>query len=112
MNRLFGSSPSKPPKSTLNDAIASVSADIGLRGLIVLSVIANRRNLSNECAIPKTDSRAASLEVKIAKLDADLGRYKSQMAKLRTGPAKVRTQCLQILDRGGLIQTASSFLTE
>jgi charged multivesicular body protein 5 len=32
----------------------------------------------------------ASIEVKIKKLDAELGRYKEQMAKLKNGPGKVR----------------------
>lgn len=39
--------------------------------------------------IAQTDSRAASIEVKIAKLDGDLLRCKDQMAKLRNGPGKV-----------------------
>lgn len=30
-----------------------------------------------------------SIEVKIKKLDAELGRYKEQMSKLRGGPGKV-----------------------
>ena len=31
----------------------------------------------------------ATIEVKIRKLDGELGRYKEQMAKLRPGPGKV-----------------------
>ncbi|KAF7332274.1 Vacuolar protein sorting-associated protein 60 [Mycena kentingensis (nom. inval.)] len=58
MNRIFGTSASKNPKPSLQDAIAS------------------------------TDSRIASIEVKIKKLDGELGRYKEQMAKLRNGPGK------------------------
>lgn len=38
----------------------------------------------------QTDVRAQSVEVKIKKLDAELGRYKEQMSKLRNGPGKVR----------------------
>ncbi|KAI0065830.1 vacuolar protein sorting-associated protein 60 [Artomyces pyxidatus] len=58
MNRIFGSSSSKKPKPSLADAIAS------------------------------TDARAGSIEVKIKKLDGELGRYKEQMSKLRNGPGK------------------------
>jgi len=58
MNRIFGTSASKKPKPSLQDAIAS------------------------------TDVRMSSIEVKIKKLDGELGRYKEQMAKLRNGPGK------------------------
>ncbi|KAF7301912.1 Vacuolar protein sorting-associated protein 60 [Mycena indigotica] len=58
MNRIFGTSASKKPKPSLQDAIAA------------------------------TDTRIASIEVKIKKLDAELGKYKEQMAKLRNGPGK------------------------
>ncbi|KAL5530590.1 VPS60 [Sanghuangporus sanghuang] len=58
MNRIFGTSGSKKPKPTLQDAIVS------------------------------TDSRVQSIEVKIKKLDTELGRYKEQMSKLRNGPGK------------------------
>ncbi|KAJ6515609.1 vacuolar protein sorting-associated protein 60 [Mycena sanguinolenta] len=62
MNRIFGSSASKKPKPTLQDAISS------------------------------TDVRMSSIEVKIKKLDGELGRYKEQMAKLRNGPGKDAVQ--------------------
>jgi len=62
MNRIFGTSASKKPKPTLQDAIAS------------------------------TDARAASIEVKIRKLDGELSRYKEQMSKLKNGPGKVAIQ--------------------
>ncbi|KAI0346822.1 hypothetical protein BDW22DRAFT_1351103 [Trametopsis cervina] len=58
MNRIFGTSASKKPKPTLQDAISS------------------------------TDTRIASIEVKIKKLDGELARYKEQMSKLRNGPGK------------------------
>jgi charged multivesicular body protein 5 len=58
MNRIFGTSGSKKPKPSLQDAIAS------------------------------TDTRVASIEVKVKKLDAELVRYKEQMSKLRNGPGK------------------------
>jgi len=43
-------------------------------------------------AIASTDNRIASIEVKVKKLDAELGRYKEQMAKLRNGPGKDAVQ--------------------
>ncbi|KAL0573118.1 Vacuolar protein-sorting-associated protein 60 [Marasmius crinis-equi] len=39
-------------------------------------------------AIAATDARAATIEVKIKKLDGELGRYKDQMSKLKNGPGK------------------------
>ncbi|CAK5279863.1 unnamed protein product [Mycena citricolor] len=62
MNRIFGSSASKKPKPTLQDAIAA------------------------------TDVRIAAIEVKVKKLDGELGRYKEQMTKLRNGPGKDAVQ--------------------
>ena len=37
----------------------------------------------------QVDSRAESIDKKIAKLDAELVKYKDQMKKMREGPAKV-----------------------
>jgi charged multivesicular body protein 5 len=42
----------------------------------------------------QTDARIGSVEVKIKKLDAELGAFKAQMAKLREGPGKVRRDVL------------------
>lgn len=39
--------------------------------------------------VSQTDARVGSIEVKIKKLDGELGRYKEQMSKLRNGPGKV-----------------------
>ena len=39
----------------------------------------------------QTDTRMASIEVKIKKLDGELARYKEQMSRLRNGPGKVRS---------------------
>jgi len=48
--------------------------------------------VSLQDAIKSTDSRISTLEVKIRKLDAELGRYRDQMAKLRNGPGKEAVQ--------------------
>jgi charged multivesicular body protein 5 len=58
MNRIFGTSASRKPKPSLQDAISS------------------------------TDARMSSIEVKVKKLDGELARYKEQMSKLRNGPGK------------------------
>jgi hypothetical protein len=51
----------------------------------------------------KTDSRMASIEVKVKKLDGELARYKEQMSKLRNGPGKVRFRCLMMLSDSALL---------
>jgi len=77
MNRIFGSSASKKPKPTLQDAISS------------------------------TDTRMQSVEVKIKKLDAELGRYKEQMSKLRNGPGKdaIQQRALRTLKQKKLYES-------
>jgi len=62
MNRIFGSNSRAKPGPSLTDAIHSV------------------------------DDRVSSIEVKVKKLDAELGRYKEQMSKLRAGPGKNAVQ--------------------
>ena len=48
-------------------------------------------------AIASTEARADGVEVKIRKLDGELGRYRDQMKKMRDGPGKVRTDDQPIL---------------
>ncbi|XP_012286256.1 charged multivesicular body protein 5 [Orussus abietinus] len=69
MNRLFGRTKSKEPPPNITDCIAGV------------------------------DSRADSAEKKIARLDAELKKYKDQMVKMREGPAKnaVKAKALRVL---------------
>ncbi|XP_054270221.1 charged multivesicular body protein 5-like [Macrosteles quadrilineatus] len=69
MNRIFGRGKPKEPPPNLNDVIQGV------------------------------DSRAESIEGKIAKLDAELKKYKDQMAKMREGPAKnnVKQKAIRVL---------------
>ncbi|KAG2115972.1 Snf7 family [Suillus discolor] len=76
MNRIFGSSSTKKPKSTLQDAINA------------------------------TDARVASVEVKIRKLDGELLRYKEQMSKLRSGPGKnaIQQRALRVLQQKKLYE--------
>ncbi|KAH9159991.1 vacuolar protein sorting-associated protein 60 [Lactarius sanguifluus] len=62
MNRIFGTSSSKKPQTTLQDVIT------------------------------QTDARSGAIEVKIKKLDGELARYKEQMSKLRSGPGKEAIQ--------------------
>ncbi|KAG1833479.1 Snf7 family [Suillus variegatus] len=76
MNRIFGSSSTKKPKPTLQDAINA------------------------------TDARVASVEVKIRKLDGELLRYKEQMSKLRSGPGKnaIQQRALRVLQQKKLYE--------
>jgi len=69
MNRLFGKGTPKAPPPNLNDCISSV------------------------------DDRTDSVEKKIAKLDGDLLKYKTQMKKMRNGPAKdgIKRKALMVL---------------
>lgn len=69
MNRLFGRSKPKEPGPSISDCIAGV------------------------------DARASNIEEKINKLDAELRKYKDQMAKMREGPAKnsVKQKALRVL---------------
>lgn len=69
MNRLFGRGKSKEPPPNMNDVIQGV------------------------------DSRADNIDKKIARLDAELKKYKDQMAKMREGPAKnsIKQKALRVL---------------
>uniref|UniRef100_A0A0N5AP19 Charged multivesicular body protein 5 n=1 Tax=Syphacia muris TaxID=451379 RepID=A0A0N5AP19_9BILA len=69
MRRIFGTSGKKEPPPSLSDAIANI------------------------------DSRGESIEKKIAKLDAELVKYKDEMKKMREGPGKnqVKQKALRIL---------------
>ncbi|GLG93018.1 Charged multivesicular body protein 5 [Gryllus bimaculatus] len=69
MNRLFGKGKPKEPPPNINDCIAGV------------------------------DSRADSVEKKIARLDVELKKYKDQMKKMREGPAKngVKQKAMRVL---------------
>ncbi|KZT72574.1 hypothetical protein DAEQUDRAFT_755022 [Daedalea quercina L-15889] len=84
MNRIFGTSSSKKPKPGLQDAIAS------------------------------TDTRMASIEVKVKKLDGELARYKEQMSKLRNGPGKnaIQERALRTLKQKRMYESQLAQLTQ
>uniref|UniRef100_A0A336MXA6 Charged multivesicular body protein 5 n=1 Tax=Culicoides sonorensis TaxID=179676 RepID=A0A336MXA6_CULSO len=69
MNRLFGKGKPKEPGPSITDCISSV------------------------------DTRAEGIEEKVRKLEAELKKYKDQMAKMREGPAKnsVKQKALRVL---------------
>ncbi|KAG6910934.1 hypothetical protein DXG01_005988 [Tephrocybe rancida] len=92
MNRIFGSSASRKPKPSLQDAIASVSLSIVVYILAMTSL--------------QTDARVASIEVKVRKLDAELARYKEQLGKLRNGPGKdaVQQRAMRVLKQKRLYE--------
>ena len=58
MDRLFGRGKPKEPAPNLNDCVANL------------------------------DSRGESIDKKIARLDAELVKYRDQMKKMREGPSK------------------------
>ncbi|KAF8351616.1 vacuolar protein sorting-associated protein 60 [Amanita rubescens] len=84
MNRIFGTSTSRKPKPTLQDAITT------------------------------TDNRMASIEVKIKKLDGELARYKEQMGKLRGGPGKnaIQQRALRTLRQKKLYESQLAQLNQ
>ncbi|GFZ47413.1 Uncharacterized protein JCM24511_05156 [Saitozyma sp. JCM 24511] len=57
-------------------------------------------------AISSTDTRMGSIEVKVKKLDAELGVFKAQMAKMRDGPGKnaVQARALRTLKQKRLYE--------
>ncbi|OWR44450.1 charged multivesicular body protein 5 [Danaus plexippus] len=69
MNRLFGRGKPKTPGPSITDCISSV------------------------------DARADNIEQKVQKLDAELRKYKDQMAKMREGPSKnsVKQKAMRVL---------------
>jgi len=65
-------------------------------------------------AIASTDSRIQALEVKIRKLDVELGRYKDQMSKMRPGPGKnaVQERAMRVLKQKRMYEEQMTQLTQ
>lgn len=91
MNRLFGRGKPKEPGPSISDCISGVS-------------IANlemdfERKAKILCYCFQVDTRAEGIEKKIQTLDAELRKYKDQMAKMREGPSKnaVKQKALRVL---------------
>lgn len=84
MNRLFGRGKPKEPPPNLTDCISNV------------------------------DSRSESIEKKIAKLDAELIKYKDQMKKMREGPAKnsVKQKAMRVLKQKKMYETQRENLAQ
>ncbi|XP_066586390.1 charged multivesicular body protein 5 [Prorops nasuta] len=84
MNRLFGRAKPKEPPPNLTDCIAGV------------------------------DSRADTAEKKIARLDAELKKYKDQMAKMREGPSKnaVKAKALRVLKQRKMYEAQADNLRQ
>lgn len=91
MNRLFGAK-NTTPKPTLNSAISKVS-----------SLPFPFQPLANAGPPPhvQTESHVDSLDVKLAKINAELTTYQTRMAKMRDGPGKtaLRQKALKLLQR-------------
>ncbi|KAL2266809.1 hypothetical protein VTJ83DRAFT_6161 [Remersonia thermophila] len=71
MNRLFGTGGPKPPKPTLNSAIANI------------------------------DARISAIDVKLASINAELQGYQAKLSKMREGPGKtaIKQKALKVLQR-------------
>lgn len=84
MRRMFGSSGKKEPPPNLGDAIANV------------------------------DSRGESIDKKIARLDAELVKYKDQMKKMREGPGKnqLKQKALRILKQKRMYENQRDQLSQ
>lgn len=84
MRRMFGTSGKKEPPPNLSDAIANV------------------------------DSRGESIDKKIAKLDAELVKYKDQMKKMREGPGKnqLKQKALRILKQKRMYENQRDQLSQ
>ncbi|KZS97619.1 HSPC177 protein [Sistotremastrum niveocremeum HHB9708] len=65
-------------------------------------------------AIASTDARMSSIEVKIRKLDAELGRYKESMSKMRNGPGKaaIQQRALRVLKQKKMYEAQIDQLTQ
>lgn len=86
MNRLFGAK-NTAPKPTLNSAISNVCRD----GAVFVAC-ANTRKL---------DTRIETVDVKIAKLNAELTAHQQKLGKMRDGPGKtaIKQKALKILQQ-------------
>jgi len=82
--RLFGRGKPKEPPPNLTDVIANV------------------------------DSRTESVEKKVAKLDAELTKYKDQMKKMRDGPAKnaVKAKAMRVLKQRKMYESQRDNLAQ
>lgn len=89
MNRLFGKAKPKEPGPSINDCIAGVSRPRKYPG----------NPLNKPIYHFQVDSRAEGIEQKVAKLDAELRKYKEQMSKMREGPGKnaVKAKAMRVL---------------
>lgn len=59
------------------------------------------------------DTRADSIDQKIAKLETELRKYKDQMAKMREGPAKnsVKQKAMRVLKQKKMYDDTNQFVS-
>ena len=72
---------------------------------------------SSKYSIPlfcQVDSRAESIDKKIARLDAELRKYKDQMSKMREGPGKnaVKQKAMRVLKQKKQYESQSDNLRQ
>jgi charged multivesicular body protein 5 len=117
MNRLFGAK-STAPKPTLNSAIsnvrthpanptiqfaASVSRPQSFSYNLYISIANTIRIplLYHVLKLPQIDTRIESIDVKLAKLNAELSTYQSKLSRMRDGPGKtaIKQKALKVLQQ-------------
>ncbi|RKF75014.1 Charged multivesicular body protein 5 [Golovinomyces cichoracearum] len=86
MNRLFGAKSAAAPRPTLESAISNASKPVSIL------------NVTN-CF--QLDERVASIDVKLAAINAELTGFQTKISKMRDGPGKtaIKQKALKVLQR-------------
>lgn len=102
MNRLFGSK-NTAPKPTLTGAISNVSSR-------------NFRHLAVTILTPdlQLDTRIESVDVQLAKVNAELMTFQQRISKMRDGPGKqaMRQKAMKVLQRRKMYETQKDQLEQ
>ena len=80
----------------------------------LLGLSQNKPKPDLQQAISSTDERADATQVKISRLDAELGRYRDQMKRMRDGPGKsaVQQRALRVLKQKRMYEAQIEQLTQ
>ncbi|WFD03402.1 Vacuolar protein-sorting-associated protein 60 [Malassezia obtusa] len=80
----------------------------------LLGLSQNKPKPDLQQAITNTDARAEATQVKISRLDAELGRYRDQMKRMRDGPGKsaVQQRAMRVLKQKRMYEAQIEQLTQ
>ncbi|KAI3629027.1 hypothetical protein CBS9595_000099 [Malassezia furfur] len=80
----------------------------------LLGLSQNKPKPDLQQAIASTDARAEATQVKISRLDAELGRYRDQMKRMRDGPGKsaVQQRAMRVLKQKRMYEAQIEQLTQ